>query len=186
MSLHFYLKFLGYPFIFILSLSVLCGSHPSPRAQQRAGCTQSFKQGCFFSVDRRLTPFLSHISFLLPAFGSDSFLPLILPLAHDAFISWISILTRFLMSEENDFMIPGSRALHQDMNQPLAHFFVASSHNSYLTGGQLQSKSSYEIYRQILISGCRCVCMYVCVCAGVTWLLRCTAALFSLRPTSSK
>lgn len=28
---------------------------------------------------------------------------------------------------------------------------------SYLTGGQLQSKSTPEIYRQVLLSGCRCL-----------------------------
>ena len=32
-----------------------------------------------------------------------------------------------------------------------------SSHNTYLTGRQYRGKSAVDVYRQVLISGCRCV-----------------------------
>ncbi|XP_050405762.2 1-phosphatidylinositol 4,5-bisphosphate phosphodiesterase beta-1 isoform X2 [Patella vulgata] len=64
---------------------------------------------------------------------------------------------KFLMSEENNLIPPEKLDLSEDMNQPLAHYFINSSHNTYLTGHQLTGKSSVEIYRQALLSGCRCV-----------------------------
>ncbi|XP_028393517.1 1-phosphatidylinositol 4,5-bisphosphate phosphodiesterase beta-1-like isoform X2 [Dendronephthya gigantea] len=65
--------------------------------------------------------------------------------------------TRYLMSEHNTVINSDRLALHQDMNAPLSHYFINSSHNTYLTGHQLTGKSSVEIYRQALMSGCRCI-----------------------------
>lgn len=64
---------------------------------------------------------------------------------------------RFLLSEDNSIVSADKFDLSHDMEQPLCHYFVNSSHNTYLTGHQFTGKSSVEIYRQTLLGGCRCV-----------------------------
>ncbi|KDR24186.1 hypothetical protein L798_07593, partial [Zootermopsis nevadensis] len=64
---------------------------------------------------------------------------------------------RYLMSEDNPIVSPSELDLSDDMDQPLPHYFINSSHNTYLTGHQLTGKSSVEMYRQCLLAGCRCV-----------------------------
>ncbi|CAH0702573.1 unnamed protein product [Spodoptera exigua] len=67
------------------------------------------------------------------------------------------LIKTFLMSEDNPIVAPSKLDLCDDMEQPLAHYFINSSHNTYLTGHQITGKSSVEIYRQSLLAGCRCV-----------------------------
>ncbi|XP_018054109.1 PREDICTED: 1-phosphatidylinositol 4,5-bisphosphate phosphodiesterase classes I and II isoform X1 [Atta colombica] len=64
---------------------------------------------------------------------------------------------RYLMSEDNPIVAVSKFELSDDMDQSLPHYFINSSHNTYLTGHQLTGRSSVEIYRQCLLSGCRCV-----------------------------
>ncbi|KAK1876860.1 1-phosphatidylinositol 45-bisphosphate phosphodiesterase delta-4 [Dissostichus eleginoides] len=47
--------------------------------------------------------------------------------------------------------------IFQDMNQPLCHYFISSSHNTYLMEDQLRGQSSVEGYIRALSRGCRCV-----------------------------
>lgn len=64
---------------------------------------------------------------------------------------------RYLMSDENAPVFLDRLELYQEMDQPLAHYLISSSHNTYLTGRQFGGRSAVEMYRQVLLSGCRCV-----------------------------
>lgn len=64
---------------------------------------------------------------------------------------------RYFMSEDNNVIATNKFDLSDDMDHPLSHYFINSSHNTYLAGHQLTGKSSVEIYRQCLLAGCRCV-----------------------------
>ncbi|CAH3195917.1 unnamed protein product, partial [Porites evermanni] len=47
--------------------------------------------------------------------------------------------------------------IYQDMTHPLTHYYVASSHNTYLLQDQLRGPSSVDAYINALRKGCRCV-----------------------------
>lgn len=54
----------------------------------------------------------------------------------------------YLCSQESSIFDPGHQVLHQDMEQPLSHYFISSSHNTYLLDNQLSGQSSQEAYIQ--------------------------------------
>ncbi|XP_073533872.1 1-phosphatidylinositol 4,5-bisphosphate phosphodiesterase delta-1 isoform X1 [Phyllobates terribilis] len=63
----------------------------------------------------------------------------------------------YLLSEDGNIFNPAHRKVYQDMKQPLCHYYISSSHNTYLMEDQLKGPSSTEAYIRALTKGCRCV-----------------------------
>ncbi|XP_068080446.1 1-phosphatidylinositol 4,5-bisphosphate phosphodiesterase eta-2 isoform X1 [Danio rerio] len=65
--------------------------------------------------------------------------------------------TNYMRSPAGDIFNPEHYQVNQDMTQPLTNYYIASSHNTYLTGDQLLSQSRVDMYAYVLQMGCRCV-----------------------------
>ena len=53
---------------------------------------------------------------------------------------------RYLVSRDNEVMDPSKANHYQEMTHPLSHYWIATSHNTYLEGDQLTSHSSINRY----------------------------------------
>lgn len=64
----------------------------------------------------------------------------------------------YLNSEENDAFDPvKERYNDKSMSRPISEYWINSSHNTYLTGDQITSHSSVDMYSNALYRGCRCL-----------------------------
>ncbi|CAF0752431.1 unnamed protein product [Adineta steineri] len=65
--------------------------------------------------------------------------------------------TNYLLSPECDIFNPNNRSICQEMDHPLNHYFIASSHNTFLLADQLKGPSSVDGFIHALMRGCRCL-----------------------------
>uniref|UniRef100_A0A674M9R1 Phosphoinositide phospholipase C n=1 Tax=Takifugu rubripes TaxID=31033 RepID=A0A674M9R1_TAKRU len=71
-------------------------------------------------------------------------------LSKDGFLMYLHHPETMILNAEH-------KEVYQDMSQPLSHYFISSSHNTYLMKDQLKGPSSTEAYVRALLKGCRCV-----------------------------
>lgn len=71
-------------------------------------------------------------------------------LSLDGFTSYLTSAECHLFDREHDTVC-------QDMCQPLSHYYISSSHNTYLIEDQFQGPSDISGYIRALKMGCRCV-----------------------------
>lgn len=69
----------------------------------------------------------------------------------------IEELVDYLYSPSNSLLDVEEADRTQDLNKPLSHYWIASSHNTYLFGDQFKGDSSCEAYVRALRMGCRCI-----------------------------
>jgi len=64
----------------------------------------------------------------------------------------------YLRSEYNDAYDPeAQKKSSAKLNESMAHYWINTSHNTYLVGDQLKSSSSVEMYMRALRRGCKCL-----------------------------
>jgi phosphatidylinositol phospholipase C delta len=64
----------------------------------------------------------------------------------------------FLHSKYNDAFDPVAIAeSSKKLNLPLSNYWINTSHNTYLVGDQIKSRSSVQAYQNVLNRGCKCL-----------------------------
>ncbi|KAK1169265.1 1-phosphatidylinositol 4,5-bisphosphate phosphodiesterase zeta-1-like [Acipenser oxyrinchus oxyrinchus] len=64
---------------------------------------------------------------------------------------------RYMESEDCSVNNKDHKKVYHDMDWALCHYFISSSHNTYLTGDQLIGRSHLHAYVSALRRGCRCL-----------------------------
>ncbi|KAG8432666.1 hypothetical protein GDO86_017055 [Hymenochirus boettgeri] len=69
----------------------------------------------------------------------------------------IDAFTKYLLSHECDIFDPAQKKVCQDMTQPLSHYYINSSHNTYLIEDQFRGPADINGYVRALKMACRSI-----------------------------
>ncbi|KAJ8389936.1 hypothetical protein AAFF_G00112210 [Aldrovandia affinis] len=120
------------------------------RSYSSNGCVMTTKELRDFLGDQGEDASLDHAQSLILTYELNTW-------AHKHQCMTQNGFTMYMLSQENDVLNPTHSEVYQDMTQPLSHYYISSSHNTYLTKDQVTSASSTEPYIRALNQGCRCV-----------------------------
>ncbi|CAL8278209.1 unnamed protein product [Lota lota] len=104
----------------------------------------------FLVQEQREEATLAHAHALIDKYEPDDKVKEKKLLSKDGFLMYLQHPESFMLS-------PRHASVYQDMSQPLSHYFISSSHNTYLLEDQLKGPSSTEAYIKALLLGCRCL-----------------------------
>ena len=76
--------------------------------------------------------------------------------AQNAYLSLFSF-SRLLLDDSNGALDEAALRDEVDTSLPLSAYWINSSHNTYLVADQLVGRSDADMYRRVLLAGCRCV-----------------------------
>uniref|UniRef100_A0A6Q2XQA5 Phosphoinositide phospholipase C n=1 Tax=Esox lucius TaxID=8010 RepID=A0A6Q2XQA5_ESOLU len=135
---------------YLVSVSILMFNTDKPDAS--AVLLQDFQRFLLYQQKESWASELNQVRELMTTFIDDT-----MRKTNDPEFT-VSEFLSFLFSKENSIWDEKySEVCNLDMNNPLSHYWINSSHNTYLTGDQLRSESSTEAYVRCLRLGCRCV-----------------------------
>ncbi|XP_024129315.1 1-phosphatidylinositol 4,5-bisphosphate phosphodiesterase delta-1 isoform X1 [Oryzias melastigma] len=104
----------------------------------------------FLMKEQRERVTLDHANRIIDKYEPDEPVKQKKLLSKDGFLMYLQCPETSILNQEH-------KEVYQDMQQPLSHYFISSSHNTYLLEDQLKGPSSTEAYIRALLKGCRCV-----------------------------
>ncbi|XP_059380613.1 1-phosphatidylinositol 4,5-bisphosphate phosphodiesterase delta-1a isoform X2 [Carassius carassius] len=126
-------------------IDVIYGKYANTNGQMSSGDLLNFLQ-----KEQRESVSLEYAKKLIEKYEVDETAKQNMYMSKDGFLIYLN-------HEEGSIFNPAHKPIYQDMHQPLNHYFISSSHNTYLMEDQLKGPSSTEAYIKALIKSCRCV-----------------------------